>query len=405
MSLADEAVRLGGQGAHWLGWWSGINSVVAADTTATDVRIAVSDWDGSLERFAAALPIPLPHEIEAAGDDNALARRLALRRAARAPLVHDPMLASQLSETIQRSIRERADDHPLIPAVTGMTDAVLLWPLTRLLLPASLRETLLTAAAAGQQVPLILAPPQLGRIPWAALPLADPAADPGASRLIEAADLTVALPVGLSRAAAVPRATARHTGRPVVVADPLGDLRYARRLQPPGAVRLGHGGSPATRATFLAAAASANLLIIAGHVQPGSDTDPAASAVLLAADDGKPDPLPVADLAGIRAPATCVILGCDGAGAATGSEWTGITTGLIWAGAEWVVTATCPVIDDKTSADCDKSLLTSLLVNGPRQGLWAWQRERTAIWRTAPDQASAPYRWAGVIVTGSPAAA
>jgi hypothetical protein len=192
---------------------------------------------------------------------------------------------------------------------------------------------------------------------------------------------------------------------PVVVADPLGDLRYARRLQLPGAARLGHGGSPATRTAFLAAAASAGVLVIAGHVQPGSDTDPAASAVLLAADDGKPDSLPVADLAGIRVPATCVILGCDGAGAATGAEWTGLTTGLIWAGAEWVVTTTSPVIDDQTSTNCDNCLLTALLADGPQQGLWTWQRERAAAWRTSPDAAHAPYRWAGVIVTGSPATA
>jgi hypothetical protein len=79
------------------------------------------------------------------------------------------VLAERLSQIIQRTIRERADDHPLIPAVTGMTDAALLWPLARLLLPASLRQTLLAAAPAGQRVPLILAPPPpLGRIPWAA---------------------------------------------------------------------------------------------------------------------------------------------------------------------------------------------------------------------------------------------
>lgn len=75
------------------------------------------------------------------------------------------------------------------------------------------------------------------------------------------------------------------------------------------------------------------LLTVAGHVRPGTIADPAAAAILLDSDSGETDPVTVAELSALAIPPWWLVLGCDGSGAATGGEWTGILTGLAWAGA------------------------------------------------------------------------
>lgn len=324
-----------------------------------------------------------------------------LYRALRGPLVNDPDTAAHVADTLTvptRAAAETAGGYD----VSGMTDAVLLWPLTRMLLPESLRRELREARHRGQTIPLVVAPPsELGRVPWAALPLEDPVdvtADP--LRLVEPADVTVALPVSLSVSCGQRPPRRPAEGPPLLVADPLGDLRQLRKLKLPGARRLGWAAEPATRSSVLPEAANSRLLVLGAHVRPGTNLDPASSAILLARPPGETDPVTVTDLAQVRVPPVCVMFTCDGAGA--GDEWTGVAIGLVWAGAEWVVATVSPTIEDRTAVALDQTLLRQIVRSGPREGLWAWQREQAAARRRAPEPANAPLRWAAVVVTGSP---
>ena len=97
-----------------------------------------------------------------------------------------------------------------------------------------------------------------------------------------------------------------------------------------------------------------------------------------------------------------MLLVCDGAGAATGNEWTGVATGLMWAGARWVLTTTWPMLDDQVTPGLDTDLVAHVRRDGPLEGLWAWQRRIAARWAAdRRDLAAAPYRWAGTVVVGS----
>lgn len=403
LSLAAEAHRLTGRPATWIGWWASGTDVVASATTSTSVVVSTTSPAGEIQRLAAALPVPSNRERSLAGDDRHLLRRLVLWRVANGPLLRDAQLAEQLGATLPRHVREAMHDDPVIGDLRAIDDATLLWPLTRLLLPPATLADFQRSCRAAKRRALVVAPPTaLGRVPWAALPITDPAIDPAAPRLIDVCDIVVALPISLS-AAGRGRGVSRRRARAVVVADPTGDLRYARRLSMPGAVMLGHDGTPATRDAIAGAAARTDMLILAAHVRPGSPSDPTASAILVARDDGAADEFLVRDLADVAIPATCVVLGCDGAGAATGTEWTGIATGLTWGGAQWVVTTTWPAIEDLAQVTAENDLLQELCTCPAPEALWSWQRRQLLRWREHRDPAAAPCRWAGVVVTGSPA--
>jgi tetratricopeptide (TPR) repeat protein len=389
--LAEEAERLAGPGACWIGWWADDTDLVQVVSGHSDVRVGIRALGDTLTRLAEALPIPTDAERERCRND-ALADHLALWRAARGPLVADPQLAGQVAVVIPPTLRESI--------VEDTDDARLLWPLSRLLLGDVLLNDM---TAAGPRRRLVLAPPPLlGRIPWAALPITDPDQGPPL-RLVEVADLVVALPASLSAALT---GDGRDTGEVLLVADSRGDLRHARRLQVADVERLGEGHAPASREAFIDAAGRCRMLVLAGHVRPGEPADPAASAILL-----RPEPnedlatamITVADLAALAVPPVCVLLGCDGAGAATGTEWTGIATGLAWAGARTVVTTTWPVIDDRITTRADEDLIGLIRRHGPHEGLWRWQRSHAAALRgDQRSPANSVYRWAGTVVLGSP---
>jgi len=163
------------------------------------------------------------------------------------------------------------------------------------------------------------------------------------------------------------------------------------------------GSAPATREELISALnAGQEMLIVNGHVRPGSAVEPASSALILISPAGQIDAMTVEDFADIGVPPQCVILGCDGAGAATGTEWTGLVTGLVWAGARQVVTTTVPVIEDSLTAALDAELLDSICSRGAVQGLLNWQRSAAARWRDEPSNpATAPYRWAETVAVRS----
>ena len=278
----------------------------------------------------------------------------------------------------------------------------LLWPLSEMLLNPEVRTRVLAAHAAGHRARLVVAPiPSLGRIPWAALPLTDPRGGTPLL-LIEAADIAVGLPASLAGRFGSASAGDRHGT--VIIADPLGDLESARSLSAPGAQVLGAASlEPATRHHLLhALARHPRLLAVAGHVRPGTAADPAAAGLILDSETAAADPVTVAELSALAVPPWCLVLGCDGSGASTGTEWTGVLTGLAWAGASEIATSTVPVIDDDATASLDRELLHH--AEPPARSADCSNGNGTPARGTgsrAPSSAAAPYRWATYVATRS----
>lgn len=402
--LAREAGRLAGRGARWLGWWDGEGDVVAADS-GTRVHVALRELDApAMARLAACLAVVGPADLEAAGGDSGLAAGLAHWRALHGPLLADPQTASWLAEGLPRRACDDLAAHEPVAEAAGMDDAQLLWPVSQMLFGPDLLAELADADGPRQRF-VIAPPPTFGRIPWAALPVSDPgpARSGGVPRLVERADIIVGMPAALVRARPAASGAAGAPGGVVVLVDPTGDLPWTHGLQVPDALILGGDGPAATRAAVIGALSrTARMLVVAGHVDPGTDDDPASSALILKGPDGDRDALGVEEIASLRAPPVCLLLGCDGAGAATGNEWTGVATGLIWAGARWVLTTTWPVLDDRLTTELDTDLVARVRREGPLEGLWEWQRSMAARWAADhSDLAAAPYRWAGTVVVAS----
>jgi tetratricopeptide (TPR) repeat protein len=403
--LARQASRLAGRGARWLGWWTGEGDVISADSGAR-VHVALREFDErAMRRLEASLPVARRADLDAADGDPGLAAGLARWRALRGPLLADPRTAGWLAQGLPRSARDVVAADEAVAEAAALDDAQLLWPLSKMLLGPDLLDEL--AAADGRRLRLVIAPPaRFGRVPWAALPVRDPgeSSENAVPRLIERADVVVGVPAALveSQPRRVPAVGA---GDVVLLLDPTRDLPWTHDLSVPDAVILGEGGPAATRAAVVGAlSGGARMLIVAGHVEPGTDDDPAASALLLAGEerDGDDDAVRVGELGALNIPAVCVMLVCDGAGAATGNEWTGVATGLIWAGARWVVTTTWPILDDPLTPGLDTDLVAAVRSAGPLEGLWAWQRRLAGRWAAdRRDLAAAPYRWAGTVVVGS----
>ena len=404
--LAEVAKGQLGPGSAWLGWWSDGNQLVRCRSRPEDVDVENSPFDASaLDLLAAALPVVLPGDEAAADGDQQLAQLIALWRAASGPLLNDPGVVRSLDKLIPRRIRAEVAAKEVVAAVSAVTCDELLWPLSAMLFAEEWCADLIEAADGNNRLGVIVAPPPVfGRVPWAALPLSDPHAGP-VLHLVELADILVGLPaslaVGLHQ---VPKTVPRSRGAGVILADSLGDLPFAGRLAVEGMTVLGPAGcAPATRTELIALLdAGQELLIVNGHVRPGSAVEPASSALILISPNGQSDAMTVADFADIGVPLQCVILGCDGAGAATGTEWTGLATGLVWAGARQVVTTTVPVVEDQLTATLDTQLLGSICSHGAVQGLLIWQRTMAARWRDDPfNPANAPYRWAETVAVRS----
>ena len=399
--LADLAgVGTPGGAGTWHGWWSDGTHLVRCRSHTDFVDAERGDIDQrSLDVFSAALPIVIAQDLAAAEGDRSRAQLLAIWRAASGPLLHDRGAVEVLELLLPSSTRAKLATDEIVACCYGLSADELLWPLTTMLFADAWLDELREGVAGGLLGHLVVAPPPLlGRIPWAALPLSDPSGGPPVA-LIEAADILVGLPATL--AAALERsATAAANGPGLVVADSLGDLGYARLLRPPGMNILGSGGdAPATRAALVAQLGNGpGLFIVNAHVEPGSEDDPASSALLLRDSDNGIDRMRVGEFGGLNVPPQCVILGCDGAGAATGAEWTGLVTGLVWAGAAEVVTTTVPVVDDLVTAGLDAELVEEIRRRGAAAGLQSWQRYMARRRRVQPgDPRFAPYRWAQTV--------
>lgn len=399
--LSDLAEDLAGPHAVWCGWWDSasrvVRSTVWSGTGVSEVDTCETAWN-EVDALSLAMPNVLDLDRIAADGDSLMSGVVALWRAASGPLLDDPDLAELLAEALPHRVRTRVLGHrPLAQILDGDADA-LLWPVTELLLPISVREALLEA---DDPLGLVVAPTRrLGRVPWAALPLSDPARSTP-PLLVEHATVCVGLPATLM--AGRPSPAAETGPGALVVADALGDLRHVARIRVPDADIL---GSAATgHANRLAVEQALNrrpsLLVLATHVVPGTLDDPASAALLFRAShegESRPDHVTVRDLATFRIPPTCIVIGCDGAGAATGLEWTGVATGLVWSGARSVVTSTSVVLDDQVSVSNDEELIADVRSQGGLHGLHQWQR-RLAHEHRMPGQSkrSAPYRWSGFV--------
>jgi CHAT domain len=401
--LGELAESLLGDDAIWLGWWTDGHQLVRAWSTATNADADQGPLDrAALSRYTATLPIVDQPDLEAAAGDRRLAATIATWRAASGPMLAEPETAARAVQALDQAVQKAilADDG--VREAFEWTADQLLWPLSEMLLSPAVRNRILTAHAAGHRLGLVVAPiPLLGRIPWAALPLTDPRAGTPLL-LVEAADIAVGLPASLAG-----RFGSAHTNDShgtVIIADPLGDLESARRLFSPGAQVLGATSlEPATRHHLVhALARHPRLLTIAGHVRPGTSTNPAPAALLLDSDTGATDPVTVAELATLTVPPWCLVLGCDGSGATTGAEWTGVLTGFAWAGANEITTSTVPVIDDDLAASLDSELLQRTETAGPLHGLLSWQWATCAQHRSAGSSSPpGPYRWATYVATRS----
>jgi len=394
-------------GATWVGWWTDEGRLVRCRSgpNATDVDNGELDATG-LQRLALCLPLALDADLDACAGNQQQANLLALWRAASGPLVNDRRIRSVMSLLLPASIIRTVQKDPDISALAAMSADELLWPLTQNLFADHWRAELLAAANNETRLGLVVAPPpQLGRVPWAALPLTDPALGP-VTHLVDVADIVVGLPasLGVGRPqpqTVAPPARSDHPGPGLLVSDSRGDLPWASRLRPHGYTVLGSTGAAAATRQQLASALATRprSLVINGHVIPGTEIEPALAALVLVTADGAIDPMTVTDMRQLGVPPVCIILGCDGAGAAIGTEWTGLATGLIWAGAREVVTTTSPVIDDATTVQFDEALLAVIEEHGATEGLWTWQRTMASRHRADPQSPNhAPYRWAASVV-------
>lgn len=343
-------------------------------------------------------------------DDHAAAGRVALYRAATGPLLNDPELADRLGPTLD------PDSHA--EWVGRASSQETFWfELSTTLLPQGLIESFhvhgKTARVDNHEEDshahmsplrgLVLAPPvEFGRIPWAALPI-------GNRTLVECAALVLAPPLGtLLRAPATVRlnprpesAAAPTTDNTLWVINTRGDLLHCRAIPTvPAQVLSASTSPPATREVLLEALAETRFdaLVIRSHVRAGTPGDPLSTALLLS-DDTE---LTARDLleAGVAVPQRCIILGCDAAGAATGSEWAGLPLGLSSAGATVLVMTLWPVVDDARQQALDLDLL-STSINDPVRGLSTWQQIQARQWRERAHSSAQPYRWAnlGLVAT------
>lgn len=370
--LSELAEGLGGPGASWLTWVRHKEELLRIHVTPSRSQVtAVPFPDNLLAELHDATAL-IGRDGPSPGPSP---QRAALYRIATGPLLADPGLAERLGRGLLPSAR--------IPWRGARSSVEFLTALGAVLIP----EDAWAASA------VVLAPPiELGSVPWAAL-LRD------GRHWVERADLTLAPPASVIGSAPVSEST---SGRQVWVADTLGDLRYCRRTRPRWEVLASDDAAGVTRAALLSVLESALRVVVRAHVAAGSAREPS-TAALVTADGG----LSAAELRKeLRVgPPEWVILGCDAAGAATGSEWAGLPIGLAAAGAERLIVTQWPILDDPAQEDLDLELVAQVEGLGLRHGLMAWQRQCARSWLDTADARVAPHRWAGhtlvVTVTGS----
>src|ERR1035438_705108 len=113
----DPAHRRSGAGGRLLSWQS--------SPAANSAR--------ALSLVAATVPVVLPIDLDAAGGNRRLAQRVAVWRAASAPLLNDHRLVRDMEPTLLRGIRDRVASDETVAAARNTTCDELLWPLSSML--------------------------------------------------------------------------------------------------------------------------------------------------------------------------------------------------------------------------------------------------------------------------------
>lgn len=390
IDISELTVSVGGPGSVWLSWVHHRNELIRIVVHAGGSEVSRHTWpEDLLSELHKCFADPTATDVGRC-PDRRTADRLAIFRAATRPLLDDPTLARRFFHTLPLRVRTDPDSESF------RNQKELLAALAAVLLPpdlAAFRGTLLLAP-----------PPELGRVPWAAL-TASSSEGLVPTALVEQTDFVLVPPVATlgQRPLAATSTSPPPRGLPkrskVWVADPRGDLPFCRRVPARGWIVLGGAGHPrATRPALASHLKDCELLVVRAHVKAGSLSDPASTAVLL---DGT-DELSARDLltAGLPCPPHVVVLGCDAAGAATGDEWAGLPVGFGQAGALEVLVTQWPVIDDPTQEQLDLTLVDAVVEAGASFGLRAWQRAQARLWRQDPSLAS-PYRWANPVIVAT----
>lgn len=360
--LSDLAQGIGGPGATWLTWVRHREQLLRIHVTPSRSKVTAVP-------FPSELLVDLQDATALQGHDGPplgpSPQRAALYRIATGPLLADPALADRLGGGLLFSARR--------PWRGERSSIDFLTALGAVLIP----EDAWAASA------VVLAPPvALGSVPWASLLR-------GGQPWVARSDLIMAPPVSVIGSPLLAEATPT---RKVWVADTLGDLRYCRRTRPGWEVLAPDGAAGVTRAALLGVLESASRVVVRAHVAAGSAREPS-TAGLMTVEGCLSSAELRKELRG--GPPEWLILGCDAAGAATGSEWAGLPIGLAAAGAERLIVTQWPILDDPAQENLDLALVAQVEALGLRHGLLAWQRRCARSWLDTADASVAPHRWAG----------
>jgi CHAT domain-containing protein len=106
-----------------------------------------------------------------------------------------------------------------------------------------------------------------------------------------------------------------------------------------------------------------------------------------------------------NSPRTALLVGCDTLGAAIGSEWTTLSTALLWAGGRQIVTTLWPMLDIPEARLIEDQLVGAAFANDDlADTLRSIQLDGLRRWRNDldPTLARAPYVWAGYTIICGP---
>jgi tetratricopeptide (TPR) repeat protein len=241
---------------------------------------------------------------------------------------------------------------------------------------------------------------------WLPLPLIGRDTAHGFRHLVEIADVSLFPPWPV--AAELARTTGQAPRRTSVsIADPLGDLRHARRPTAIDAeLTLGSGGEPATLERVRAAVTAAELdtlMLYQGHVVLSDPSEPLSSALLLRGEGG-PAQLSAFQLQNEAGqwqfPHTVFLDGCESTGLWGSVEWGGLVPALLRSGARQVISTLWPVIDSPTTAAATTDVVAATLQHGnAARAVSAVQRRFLDLWRSAHGVIP-PHNFGAHVVTG-----
>lgn len=437
VDLRDLAEEVHGPGGWWWGMWRIVDRLYwcLVDPDGTPTAGWLSYPTSTLRRYAHAIGLALPDEtrmIQVMGRRDKESVKQALRDAVAArvlagPLWCDPEAAQRKRDEAPALVRRLP---PPDPATTA--DEKMLALALGVIIPSDLAAALRERPPDAPPVPVTIAPaPELARLPYAlmAVPGMPPLDTPGGldpPRLLEQALLRFAPSVPfLDALTRQPSQSGESPPLVISIIDPHGDLphaawaptatthlfthRQSRRVpRPPEATLRRATETNVTDFLRTVEPGARGILLCRTHHELGNPGDPLNSGGLLLSEGTTLSPgafLRAPSLSRPNSPHAAMLVGCDTMGAAIGSEWTTLSTALLWAGANYVITTLWPVFDSMAATTFENELAELLLSeNDPAESLRRLQLERLEVWRSENGIASdrAPYMWAAYTLTTGP---